>query len=55
MRAKIGESNIADVIKGFSDARREYYKSLNKPVFEKGWLARTDREEKEALEMVKNS
>lgn len=55
VREKLKNSNIADVIKGFSQSRREYYQSLNKPMFIKGWLARTDREEKEALEMAKNS
>lgn len=53
---KLRESNIADVIKGFSESRREYYRSLkNFSVFGKGWLSRTDNEEKEALEMIKNS
>ena len=52
---KLRESNISDVIKGFSESRREYYKSLKKPMFEKGWLSRTDKEEQEALQMVKNS
>ena len=52
---KLRESNIADVIKGFSESRREYYRSLKTfPTFGKGWLARTDREEQEALNMVKN-
>jgi lysozyme family protein len=53
---KLRESNIADVIKGFSESRREYYKSLKTfPIFGKGWIARTDREEQEALQMVKNA
>jgi len=31
---KLRESNIADVIKGFSESRREYYKSLKTfPIF----------------------
>jgi lysozyme family protein len=52
---KLRESNIADVIKGFSESRREYYKSLkNFPIFGRGWLSRTDNEEKEALNMIKN-
>ena len=55
VREKIGNSNITDIIKGFSESRREYYKSLNKPMFEKGWLARVDKEESEALQMAKNS
>ena len=53
---KLRESNIADVIKGFSESRREYYKSLKTfPIFGKGWIARTDREEQEALMMAKNN
>jgi lysozyme family protein len=52
---KLRESNIADVIKGFSESRREYYKSLKTfPIFGRGWLARVDREELEALSMAKN-
>ena len=55
VRQKISESNITDIIKGFSEARREYYKSLKSfATFGKGWLSRVDSEEKEALEMVKN-
>lgn len=49
-------SNCATLIAKFSEARREYYRALKSfPVFGKGWLARVDREEKEALEMVKNN
>ena len=53
-RELISSSNGADIIKKFSDARREYYKSLKKPMFEKGWLARVDHEEADALNMAKN-
>ena len=53
---KLRESNIADVIKGFSESRREYYKSLKTfPIFGRGWLNRTDHEEQIALDMAKNS
>jgi lysozyme family protein len=53
--ALIKSSNVADLIAKFSEARRQYYKSLKTfPVFGKGWLARVDREESEALQMVKN-
>ena len=53
---KLRESNIADVIKGFSESRREYYRALKQfPVFGKGWISRTDKEEQEALQMVKNA
>jgi lysozyme family protein len=52
---KLRESNIADVIKGFSESRREYYKSLKTfPIFGKGWLSRVDHEETQSLNMVKN-
>ena len=52
----ISSSNGADIIKKFSDARREYYKSLKVfPIFGKGWLARVDHEEATALNMAKNS
>ena len=50
----IKSANVADLIQRFSEARRNYYRSLNKPVFEKGWLNRVDHEEKQALDMVKN-
>lgn len=54
-RGLISSSNSTDIIKKFSDARREYYKSLKTfPIFGKGWLARVDREEEEALSMIKN-
>ena len=47
--------NVTDLIQKYSNARRDYYKSLKTfDVFGKGWLARVDREEKEALEMAKN-
>jgi lysozyme family protein len=56
VREKIAQSNIADLIKGFSESRREYYKSLKLfPTFGKGWISRTDREEQEALQMAKNA
>ena len=55
VREKLGNSNIADVIRGFSNLRRKYYKSLNKPMFINGWLNRCDHEEKEALNMIKNA
>jgi lysozyme family protein len=54
-RELISASNPATLIAKFSEARREYYKSLKTfPIFGKGWLARVDREEAEALEMTKN-
>lgn len=54
-RGLISSSNSADIIQKFSTARREYYKSLKLfPIFGKGWIARCDREEQEALNMAKN-
>jgi lysozyme family protein len=54
-RGLISDSNSATLIAKFSEARREYYRSLkNFPIFGKGWLNRVDHEEAEALSMVKN-
>ena len=54
-RELISSSNSADIIKKFSDARREYYRSLKTfPIFGKGWLSRVATEETEALNMAKN-
>jgi lysozyme family protein len=53
---KLRESDTTDVIKVFSESRREYYKSLkNFPIFGKGWISRTDKEEQEALQMIRNA
>jgi lysozyme family protein len=54
-RELISTSNSATLIAKFSETRREYYRSLKTfPIFGKGWLARVDREEQEALDMTKN-
>lgn len=54
-RELISDSNCAALVAKFSEARRHYYESLKTfPVFGKGWLARVDREELEALSMAKN-
>jgi lysozyme family protein len=54
-RELISASNSANLISKFSETRREYYRSLKTfPIFGKGWLARVDREEQEALDMTKN-
>ena len=51
----IKQSNALDLIAKYSEARRSYYKSLKTfDIFGKGWVARCDREETEALNMVKN-
>ena len=52
-RELISSSDIPKLISKFSNVRREYYRALKTfPVFGKGWLARVDKEEKEALEMA---
>ena len=54
-RELICASNSATLIAKFSESRREYYRALKTfPIFGKGWLTRVDREESEALNMVKN-
>ena len=54
-RELISASNSATLIAKFSETRREYYRSLKTfPIFGKGWLNRVDKEESEALNMVKN-
>jgi len=54
-RELISANNNATLISKFSETRREYYRSLKSfPIFGKGWLARVDREEQEALQMLKN-
>jgi len=54
-RELISASNNATLIAQFSEARRNYYRSLKTfPVFGKGWLSRVATEEKEALNMAKN-
>lgn len=54
--ALIKQSNVADLIAKYSDTRRSYYESLKTfPVFGRGWLARVDKEESEALNMAKNA
>jgi lysozyme family protein len=55
-RGLISDSNSATLIFKFSEARREYYRTLKTfPIFGKGWLSRVDNEEKEALNMAKNA
>jgi len=54
-RSLICANNPATLISKFSETRREYYRSLKAfPIFGHGWLTRVDREESEALNMVKN-
>jgi lysozyme family protein len=52
----VKQANVTDLIAKYSDARRAYYQSLKTfPIFGKGWLARVDKEQSEALNMVKNA
>ena len=54
-RSLISASNTATLIAKFSETRREYYRALKVfPIFGKGWLARVDKEEAQALDMAKN-
>jgi lysozyme family protein len=54
-RELISNGNSATFIVKFSEARREYYRTLKTfPIFGKGWLSRVDHEETEALQMCKN-
>ena len=51
----IKSADVTDLIQRYSEARRNYYRSLKTfDVFGKGWLARVDREQAEAINMVKN-
>ena len=53
--ARINEANVETLIDKFSEARTAYYKGLKLfPVFGRGWLARTDKERLEALQLAKN-
>jgi lysozyme family protein len=53
--AKINEANVETLIDKFSEARTAFYKGLKTfPVFGRGWLARTESERLEALQMCKN-
>lgn len=53
---KINELSPADLVDRYSATRVKFYEDLKLfPVFGKGWLARTERERLEALEMLRNS
>ena len=54
-RSLISASDTPTLISKFSECRREYYRSLKTfPIFGAGWLKRVDREEQEAMDMIKN-
>jgi lysozyme family protein len=40
-----------DVVEHFTEEKIAFYKSLNNPHFEKGWLARVDKVEANAEQM----
>jgi lysozyme family protein len=53
--ARINEANVETLIDKFSEIRTDYYKGLKLfPVFGRGWLARTESERLQALQMAKN-
>ena len=41
-----------ELVKKFSDVKRAFYKSLNNPTYERGWLNRSDTTEALALAML---
>jgi len=43
---------IDQLIQRFSDAKEAYYKSLNNPTYQAGWLNRVVKVENEALNMI---
>ena len=40
------------LIERFTDAKEKFYKSLNNPTYERGWLARVAQVEKSAISMI---
>jgi lysozyme family protein len=46
--------DTAKLIDQYTQARIDFYKSLNKPQFEKGWVNRATREKEIALTMIKH-
>ena len=40
------------LIERFTDAKEKFYKSLNNPKYERGWLARVAQTEKSAISMI---
>jgi len=53
VQAYVSSIGLGKLIRRFGDARRDYYRSLPTfAVFGKGWMARVDRVEKEALSWV---
>ena len=54
-QALIVQSNPMDLVEHFTEEKIAFYKSLNNPHFEKGWLARADTVEAHAEQMVQNA
>jgi len=48
----VSKNGIKVAILQFQEMRREYYQSLSNPTFIKGWLARVDKIQFEALKMI---
>ena len=48
----ISSWSIRQLIEKFSNAKADFYKSLNNPTFQKGWLNRVEHTKANALEMV---
>jgi lysozyme family protein len=54
--AKIQECSPVDLVEKYSATRKAFYEGLKTfPIFGKGWLARTEKERLEALELLRNS
>jgi len=53
--AKIQELSAVDLVERYSATRKAFYEGLKLfPIFGKGWLARTEKERTEALELIRN-
>jgi lysozyme family protein len=53
---KIQECSPVDLVEKYSATRKAFYEGLKTfPIFGKGWLARTEKERLEALELLRNS
>lgn len=53
VQAFVAERGVAEAVRFYQQSRRDYYRALNTfTVFGRGWLARVDRVESDALRMV---
>ena len=48
----INNLSVKQLIERFTDAKEKFYKSLNNPTYERGWLARVEQTEKSAMSMI---